>query len=79
MRKNLFWLNDEQWQRIARHLPTDVRGVERVDDRRGSSAALFMCSRAAAAGATAHQSMARIASNIIFSAHSLRAKVRPAH
>ncbi len=34
MRRNLFWLNDEQWKRIAPHLPTDVRGVERVDDRR---------------------------------------------
>jgi transposase len=34
MRKNLFWLNDAQWARIAPHLPTDVRGVERQDDRR---------------------------------------------
>jgi transposase len=34
MRKNLFWLSDEQWKRIEPHLPTDVRGVERVDDRR---------------------------------------------
>ena len=34
MRKNLFWLSDEQWARIAPHLPTDVRGVEREDDRR---------------------------------------------
>src|SRR5215471_5418981 len=34
MRKNLFWLSDEQWERIQPHLPTDVRGVERVDDRR---------------------------------------------
>ena len=34
MRRNLFWLNDEQWKRIEPHLPTDVRGVERVDDRR---------------------------------------------
>ena len=33
MRSNLFWLNDEQWQRIEPHLPTDVRGKERVDDR----------------------------------------------
>src|SRR3989440_12713426 len=31
MRKNLFWL---QWKRIEPHLPTDVRGVQRVDDRR---------------------------------------------
>jgi transposase len=34
MRKNLFWLNDEQWAGIEPHLPTDVRGVERKDDRR---------------------------------------------
>ena len=34
MSRNLFWLSDEQWARIEAHLPTDVRGVERVDDRR---------------------------------------------
>jgi hypothetical protein len=34
MCKNLFWLSDEQWARIKPHLPTDVRGFERVDDRR---------------------------------------------
>jgi transposase len=34
MRRNLFWLNDDQWQRIAPYLPKDVRGKSRVDDRR---------------------------------------------
>ena len=34
MRSNLFWLNNEQWARIEPHLPSDVRGVERADDRR---------------------------------------------
>src|SRR5215469_14591746 len=34
MRTNLFWLTDEQWERIEPHLPKDVRGVARVDDRR---------------------------------------------
>src|SRR5215472_16620537 len=34
VRSNLFWLSDEQWKRIQPHLPTDVRGVERADDRR---------------------------------------------
>jgi transposase len=34
MRKNLFWLSDEQWKRIEPHLPTNVRGVERAEDRR---------------------------------------------
>ena len=29
MRRNLFWLSDEQWARIEPQLPTDVRGVER--------------------------------------------------
>ena len=34
MSRRLFWLNDEQWVRIKPHLPTDVRGKPRVDDRR---------------------------------------------
>ena len=34
MSRNLFWLSDEQWARIQPHLPRDVRGVKRVDDRR---------------------------------------------
>ena len=34
MKSNLFWLSDEQWARIEPHLPTDVRGKPRVDDRR---------------------------------------------
>jgi transposase len=34
MSRNLFWLSDEQWQRIEAYLPTDVRGVERQDNRR---------------------------------------------
>ena len=34
MRSNSFWLSDAQWKRIRPHRPTDVRGVERVDDRR---------------------------------------------
>jgi transposase len=32
--QELFWLSDEQWARIEPHLPRDVRGVERADDRR---------------------------------------------
>src|SRR4029450_2151623 len=34
VRRNLFWLSDEQWKRIEPYLPTDVRGVGRTDDRR---------------------------------------------
>jgi len=34
MRRDLFWLNDDQWQQIAPYLPKDVRGKSRVDDRR---------------------------------------------
>lgn len=32
MRSNLSWLNDERWRQIEPHLPTDMRGKERVDD-----------------------------------------------
>jgi putative transposase len=42
MRSNLFWLNDEQWQQIEPHLPTDVRGKERVDDRKVISGILHV-------------------------------------
>jgi transposase len=42
MRRNLFWLSDEQWRRIAPYLPTDVRGKERVDDRRVISGILHV-------------------------------------
>ena len=34
MRKNLFWLNDDQWAKIEPLLPGDVRGIERTVDRR---------------------------------------------
>ena len=34
MRRNLFWLSDEQWRQIEPRLPQDVRGKARVDDRR---------------------------------------------
>ena len=34
MRRTLFWLSDEQWLMIEPYLPKDVRGKERVDDRR---------------------------------------------
>lgn len=34
MRENLYWLSDAQWDQIKPHLPNDVRGKPRVDDRR---------------------------------------------
>ena len=34
MTHSYFWLSDDQFARLARHLPTDTRGVPRVDDRR---------------------------------------------
>jgi transposase len=34
MNQDQFWLTDEQFSKIAPHLPTDTRGKERVDDRR---------------------------------------------
>jgi transposase len=42
MRRNLFWLSDAQWARIAPFLPTDVRGKDRVDDRRVISGILHV-------------------------------------
>lgn len=30
----VFWLDDEQWSKLALLLPNDTRGVPRVDDRR---------------------------------------------
>ena len=34
MNQDQFWLTDEQFSKIAPHLPTDTRGKARVDDRR---------------------------------------------
>ena len=31
---DFFWFSDEQWARIEPLLPTDTRGMARVDDRR---------------------------------------------
>ena len=42
MRPNLFWLDDHQWQQIEPHLPTDVRGKDRADDRRVISGILHV-------------------------------------
>jgi transposase len=42
MRSNLFWLDDGQWRQIEPHLPTDVRGKERADDRRVISGILHV-------------------------------------
>jgi transposase len=42
MSRNLFWLTDEQWAKIAPLLPTDVRGKARVDDRRVISGILHV-------------------------------------
>ena len=42
MRKGLFWLNDRQWARIAPHLPTNLTGPVRDDDRRIISGIVHM-------------------------------------
>jgi transposase len=34
MSRDHFWLTDEQFARVAPHLPQDTRGKPRVDDRR---------------------------------------------
>ena len=31
---DFFWFSDAQWARIGSLLPTDTRGMARVDDRR---------------------------------------------
>jgi transposase len=43
-----FWLTDEQFARIAPHLPTDTRGKGRVDDRRVISGIVPVLNPAAA-------------------------------
>jgi transposase len=45
MRRNLFWLSDDQWRRIEPHLPTDVRGKERVDGRSQPPRACYAADR----------------------------------
>ena len=42
MRAGLFWLNERQWACIARHLPTNLTGPERDDDRRIISGIIHM-------------------------------------
>ena len=42
MGRKLFWLTDAQWEKIEPHLPTDVRGKPRVDDRRVISGILHI-------------------------------------
>lgn len=42
MRRNLFWLSDQQWEQIRPHLPTDIRGKDRGDDRRVISGILHV-------------------------------------
>jgi transposase len=34
MSNHFFWLTKDQFSKIRPHLPTDTRGVARVDDRR---------------------------------------------
>ena len=31
---DVYWLSEDQFVRLAPHLPTDTRGLARVDDRR---------------------------------------------
>ena len=42
MTRDLFWLNDEEWERIAPYLPRGRRGAHRVDDRRVISGIIHM-------------------------------------
>jgi transposase len=42
MRAGLFWLSDKQWARIAPHLPSNLPGPGRDDDRRIVSGIIYM-------------------------------------
>jgi len=42
MRKQLYWLNDEEWKRLEPLLPRGRRGAHRVDDRRVISGIMHM-------------------------------------
>ena len=42
MSRQLFWLSDEEWTRIAPYLPRGRRGARRVDDRRVISGIIHM-------------------------------------
>ncbi|MBV8700381.1 MAG: transposase [Bradyrhizobium sp.] len=42
MRKQLYWLSEEEWRRIEPLLPHGRRGAHRVDDRRVISGILHM-------------------------------------
>jgi transposase len=42
MRKQLYWLDDEGWERIDPLLPRGRRGARRVDDRRVISGIMYM-------------------------------------
>ncbi len=42
MRAGLFWLNDRQWAQVSPHLPTNLPGPERDDDRRIISGIIHM-------------------------------------
>jgi transposase len=57
MRKNLFWLSDEQWKRIEPQLPTDVRGVKRADERRVINEIVHVLKSGCPAGVTARLNM----------------------
>ena len=42
---NLFWLSEDQFEKIKPLLPDDVRGVPRVDDRRVLSGIIHVIKR----------------------------------
>jgi transposase len=42
MRKQLYWLSEQEWRRIEPLLPRGRRGAHRVDDRRVISGIIYM-------------------------------------
>ena len=64
MRAGLFWLDDQQWAYISLHLPTNLTGPERDDDRRIISGIIHM------AAARRPNSISRVLSGCSDSANS---------
>jgi transposase len=58
MDSNLFWFSDEQWAKIAPHLPTNQPGPEREDDLRVLSGIMHVL-KIGAVGETARRNTVR--------------------
>ena len=55
MRRNLLRLSDEQWKRIERQLPTDVRGFCAIPTRCATHADLELLGRPTSGSSSFHE------------------------